>query len=794
MKTIHAWFIAVLIAVMMVFSVVPIETSLVSNTAIVSVAYAEEGMMPKDNVPEKTNDKFNIAGEDFLDGTMKHFQALALKAMKNLRPIALWLWAILGVIEICTIWSLYEGRFRLSEMISLILKLSFYLFLILHWHLLCDSIIDFFQRMGELAGSSEFTKAGIDLSGKYYTVAQIVNSPTAILNTGFYVARLLWEQCTIANIFGSLLRMIALIITLVGFFIMSFEVFVTNLELDIFMGLSIFLLPLNVCKFTKGFGQNLIQGLIGYAAKLMVITFLIALIFANVNMTNSGLAEETTTFADDFKFAFIVLSLALLVLKAGSIAQSLISGGGPTSGSGDLKAVAAGVAGYGMGALRGSARLAGKVSAAVDKRKQRPSGGGGDGGIPGAVPTSENTTDGSNKNSQRNTPERQGFGKALQEQGQKMQEHGQETQDKSEQMDKAADTANATGAGAGVGVPLKAAAETGKVAGKAEELAGKGVEASGKAAEEAEKAAEAAKKEEDSGTTVNSQGEKNWINSNPNIDMVEKSMPHAPDSEGMEEGIVAAGAAAGAAAAATKTASSDETTVQQAADKANAKQQIEEAEENEKKAKEEAQDVENATKQTQSTDTTVSQPGVHTLGDEISDANKFWVGSGMMLAGKIVGGTKNSLKKVGGMMAGTAKNSFENSKLASVGRDIGEIVSNSSVGEKIDKLKETSGYKEASNLVKDADKKATSAMNTASRMKDNVANSGVMRGVRTIAKNTKPYGKLVGGVLWDLAKYGMGNSVLDAFYQGKSDYYRNYNQRQGQFNAEEASKYPGGNV
>ena len=337
-------------------------------------------------------DKITIGSDGFLDDALDVLSKSAANAMKNLKPVALWMWAIFGIIEIVTIWSLYEGRFRMSEMISLILKLSFYLFLILNWANITSSIIDFFERMGTLAGGTIFTS---EVDGGN-TVQQMVNSPSKVLSSGWQCVQHLWQTLSVRNPVQGLFGLVALLLTIVGFFIMAFEIFVTRLELYFFIALSILFLPLNVCKFTQSFGQNLFGGLIGYAVKLMVIIFLIGIIFGNVEMLRvenavnaSASTSVPTDLANDFKFAFIVLALALLVMKAGAIAQSLVSGGGPTSSHRDLMAVGA----YGMGKISGAKntllRGAGKFSAAKDNYLNQSSnnGGGNSGGGTTGLPS-----------------------------------------------------------------------------------------------------------------------------------------------------------------------------------------------------------------------------------------------------------------------------------------------------------------------------------------------------------------------------------------------------------------------
>ena len=87
--------------------------------------------------------KFESDG--ILDDLLNDFKKYSQKAVDEnhlLKP-AMFLWATLGVIEIVTNFSLYEGQFRLSQLIGTIMKLSFYAFLIINWWNFCEMILQF---------------------------------------------------------------------------------------------------------------------------------------------------------------------------------------------------------------------------------------------------------------------------------------------------------------------------------------------------------------------------------------------------------------------------------------------------------------------------------------------------------------------------------------------------------------------------------------------------------------------------------------------------------------------------
>lgn len=301
--------------------------------------------------------------DQFLNKIMNKFDKIARESIKHLQHPAFVLWVCLGAIEIATNFSLYEGQIRLSQMISTILKLTFYLFLIIKWDAFCIMIMDFMQSMGKVA-SGLGTSAGF-------------TGPSEILGLGWKAIGEVVSGISLFSItspFETILRLFALILLGYGFFRIALEVFMTMVEFCIYMGLSTVFLPFNVCRFTASFGSNVFNGLVGYGARMLIINFLVGLIFKVINIENELLGKGSNQISDTIQMGCIMATLAYLVSKAADMGQALVSGAGPqTSGAGLMNTAKQGPA-MAMNKVAGVAAAAGTVAAVANYAMSQKSG------------------------------------------------------------------------------------------------------------------------------------------------------------------------------------------------------------------------------------------------------------------------------------------------------------------------------------------------------------------------------------------------------------------------------------
>ena len=84
----------------------------------------------------------------FLDSLLKFFQDHCILGYQALAPHAFELITVLAVIDICITWSLYSGELRMSEIISRVMKISFFMFFILNFDQINYAILQSFQFAG----------------------------------------------------------------------------------------------------------------------------------------------------------------------------------------------------------------------------------------------------------------------------------------------------------------------------------------------------------------------------------------------------------------------------------------------------------------------------------------------------------------------------------------------------------------------------------------------------------------------------------------------------------------------
>lgn len=301
----------------------------------------------------------DFASENFLDELLNFFEEHSVIGLLALQPHAFELVCVLAIIDFCTIWALYDGQMRLSLIISKVMKVGFFLLLIVNWPDINKAIVDSFQ----MAGS---TAAGLDYSSGDW------NTPSNILTMGFntctdiladFHKTSIIDNGGIARLFMDLM---AMIITIAAFFFISLQVLITKIEFCIFSSLGVILLPFGAIRFTSFLFQRVVSGVFAFGIKLMVMFFLLGL-FNSVSDTliNIPVPGETDdgNFAAMLKIALSYATLAFLVWKLPNIAASMMNGQ-PSMEAGDVVRGARNATTTVAGAATGAA---GAVSGTVGK-------------------------------------------------------------------------------------------------------------------------------------------------------------------------------------------------------------------------------------------------------------------------------------------------------------------------------------------------------------------------------------------------------------------------------------------
>ena len=294
---------------------------------------------------------------NFLDSLLNFFYEHSVTGMIQLQPHAFELVCVLAIIDICSTWALYDGQMRMSFVINKVMKVGFFLLLIVNW----DTINSAILRSFEIAGA---TASGLSNIGAGDWI-----SPSKILERGFNICGTLFKDFQDTGITdnGGIARLfmdlIAIAITIASFFFISLQVLITKIEFCIFSSLGVILLPFGAIRFTSFLFQRVVSGVFSFGVKLMIMYFLLGL-FDTLSGTLTSF-EENVSFSSMLKMALSYATLAFLVWKLPNLAASMMNGQ-PSMEAGDVvrgattaKSTVAGA----VGAAGAVSRVAGKTAA-----------------------------------------------------------------------------------------------------------------------------------------------------------------------------------------------------------------------------------------------------------------------------------------------------------------------------------------------------------------------------------------------------------------------------------------------
>lgn len=302
----------------------------------------------------------DFSSANFFNELLQFFHEHSITGMIQLQPHATELVCVLAIIDICSTWALYDGQMRLSFVINKVMKVGFFLLLIINWADINSAIL----RSFELAGA---TASGLTNLNDDWT------SPSNILTNGFVICEALFEDFQSTSVLDNsgiarmFMDLIAIAITIASFFFISLQVLITKIEFDIFSSLGVILLPFGAIRFTSFLFQRVVSGVFAFGIKLMVMFFLLGL-FDTLSGTLVNF-EENATFSAMLKIALSYATLAFLVWKLPNLAASMMNGQ-PSMEAGDVvrgattaKSTVAGAVGGAVGAAGAVSRVAGKTAA-----------------------------------------------------------------------------------------------------------------------------------------------------------------------------------------------------------------------------------------------------------------------------------------------------------------------------------------------------------------------------------------------------------------------------------------------
>ncbi len=270
------------------------------------------------------------------------FLAVFAAGPGHLAPAAARLLFLMGGIELTLagLWWVLKGENVLVGLMQKTLLLGLFAFFVANWTTLINTTLDGFVWSG-------FTAAGSSPAAG----AVLIKDPSSIITQAFVstqpiadeISSLKWYDLGSLFMYGW-----AYIFTIIAFFMLAIQIFITYLEFYLVAALTLVLVPFGVFKHTAFIAERAFGSVVSFGVKLMVLSFIIA-------AAQPVLAQITLPAEPTWQQAYMVLlaalAIAFLAWHAPGIAAGMISGGPSlTAGS------AAGfVASSTLGALAGAA-------------------------------------------------------------------------------------------------------------------------------------------------------------------------------------------------------------------------------------------------------------------------------------------------------------------------------------------------------------------------------------------------------------------------------------------------------
>lgn len=319
----------------------------------------------------------DFADGNFLNALLEFFERNSVMGFLALVPHAKELLTVLGIIDICMVWTLYDGSLRMSEMISKVVKIGFFVFLIAYFPDINSALLRSFQIAG-------LTAAGMPVSTEML-------GPSNVLDMGFKACRDLFKAFHEISIMANgglgklFMYLIAMFFTICAFFFMAFQILLTKIEFNILASLGVILLPFGVWNRTSFLFQRTVSAVFSFGVKLMVMYFMVGITLSY--MDTLSLSAEAD-FSILLKQSLAMFTLGLLVWKIPALAANIMSGT-PTLEAGNVLSSAAGsftggVAGAVTGAAAASS-LAGSASGLAKTYAASRAGGAGIGSAIGST-------------------------------------------------------------------------------------------------------------------------------------------------------------------------------------------------------------------------------------------------------------------------------------------------------------------------------------------------------------------------------------------------------------------------
>lgn len=368
----------------------------------------------------------------FLNQLLDTFRTASVTGMVNLKPAALGLVTVLGILDVTAMWGLYFGEMRVREIMGKVIKIGFFVILILNWGPITTAVEDTFVKVGQIASAHQTaTKPSsimVEGTKKMYrlwnnAIYDIPMSDTAKSsdNIPYYDSNgNLNKDATkmveadkkanaptnpfsglgesIAAIPGRIIKIILALAIFIAFAFIALNVLLCFVEFYLTTALSIILLPFGVNSHTSFISQKALGAVVNFGVKLMIMIFLLGLMSTMISKMDAITNDD---YGKLFEAVLQACMYAFLIWKLPSLISGMLSGT-PSMGASATGVVQSAATAAGAGAM--TTRFMGAGSAAAFRGMANASRISGDairaGGIAAA---SSNTVRGAIFNSMRGT-------------------------------------------------------------------------------------------------------------------------------------------------------------------------------------------------------------------------------------------------------------------------------------------------------------------------------------------------------------------------------------------------------
>lgn len=366
----------------------------------------------------------------FLNQLLDTFRNASVTGMVNLKPAALGLVAVLGILDITAMWGLYFGEMRVREIMGKVIKIGFFVILILNWGPITTAVEDTFVKVGQIASAHQTaTKPSsimVEGTKKMYRLwnnaiydIPMADGETAKSGVPYYdsngnlnkdAEKMLADSKpksanpfsglgeAIAAIPGRIIKIILALAIFIAFAFIALNVLLCFVEFYLTTALSIILLPFGVNSHTSFISQKALGAVVNFGVKLMIMIFLLGLMS---NMISKMDAITNDDYGKLFEAVLQACMYAFLIWKLPSLISGMLSGT-PSMGASAAGVVQSAATAAGAGAM--TTRFMGAGSAAAFRGMANASRISGDAiRAGGAAAASSNTVRGAIFNSMRGT-------------------------------------------------------------------------------------------------------------------------------------------------------------------------------------------------------------------------------------------------------------------------------------------------------------------------------------------------------------------------------------------------------